>query len=33
VQFIPHTVLIDSEGMIVGVNLDEAQIEQVLFAE
>lgn len=33
VQFIPHTVLIDSDGMIVGVNLDEAQIEQVLFAE
>ena len=33
VQFIPHTVLIDSEGMIVGVNSDEAQIEQVLFAE
>ena len=33
VQFIPHTVLIDSEGMIVGVNLDEAEIEQILFAD
>lgn len=33
VQFIPHTVLINSEGNIVGVNLDEAQIEQILFAE
>ena len=33
VQFIPHTVLINKEGTIVGVNLDEAQIEQILFAE
>lgn len=33
VQFIPHTVLFDKEGNIVGVNLDEAQIEQILFAD
>ena len=30
VQFIPHTVLIDREGQIVGVNLEEPQIEEIL---
>jgi len=30
VQFIPHTVLIDKEGHIVGVNLEEPEIEEVL---
>ena len=30
VQFIPHTVLIDKEGHIVGVNLEEPQIEEIL---
>ena len=33
VQFIPHTVLIDREGKIVGINLEEPEIEQILFAE
>ena len=33
VQFIPHTVLIDSEGTIVGVNLEEPEIQEILFAE
>ena len=31
VQFIPHTVLIDSEGTIVGVNLEEPEIQEILF--
>jgi len=31
VQFIPHTVLIDKEGHIVGVNLEEPEIEEILF--
>lgn len=30
VQFIPHTVLIDREGHIVGVNLEEPEIEEIL---
>ena len=30
VQFIPHTVLIDKEGHIVGVNLEEPEIEEIL---
>lgn len=30
VQFIPHTVLIDKEGKIVGVNLEEPEIEEIL---
>jgi len=33
VQFIPHTVLIDRNGKIVGVNLDEPELEQILFGE
>ena len=33
VQFIPHTVLIDRTGHIVGVNLEEPEIEQILFGE
>ena len=33
VQYIPHTVLIDSEGTIVGVNLEEPQIQEILFGE
>lgn len=33
VQYIPHTVLFDREGNIVGVNLDEAEIEEILFRE
>lgn len=33
VQFIPHTVLIDKEGRIVGVNLEEPDIEAILFGE
>ena len=33
VQFIPHTVLIDREGHIVGVNLEEPEIENILFSE
>jgi len=33
VQFIPHTVLIDKEGKIVGVNLEEPQIEEILLSE
>ena len=30
VQYIPHTVLIDKDGHIVGVNLDEPEIEEIL---
>ena len=30
VQFIPHTVLIDKEGKIVGVNLEEPELEEIL---
>ena len=33
VEFIPHTVLIDREGHIVGVNLEEPEIEAILFGE
>lgn len=33
VQYIPHTVLINREGQIVGVNLEEPEIEAILFAE
>ena len=31
VQFIPHTVLIDRQGHIIGVNLEEPEIEEILF--
>lgn len=30
VQFIPHTVLIDKEGKIIGVNLEEPELEEIL---
>ena len=30
VQFIPHTVLIDNEGKIVGVNLEEPELQEIL---
>ena len=33
VQFIPHTVLIDREGHIVGINLEEPEIEAILVGE
>lgn len=33
VQFIPHTVLIDREGKILGINLEEPEIEKILFSE
>ena len=33
VQFIPHTVLIDREGNIVGVNLEEPDLEEILLGE
>ena len=33
VQFIPHTVLIDREGHIIGVNLEEPDLEQILLGE
>ena len=33
VQYIPHTVLIDREGHIVGVNLEEPEIEEILLGE
>ena len=33
VQYIPHTVLIDKEGKIVGVNLEEPEIEEILLGE
>lgn len=33
VEFIPHTVLFDREGNIVGVNLEEPDIEQILLGE
>ena len=31
VRYIPHTVLIDSEGTIVGVNLEEPELQEILF--
>ena len=33
VQFIPHTVLIDKDGHIVGVNLEEPEIEEILLGD
>ena len=30
VQFIPHTILIDKEGCIVGINLEEPEIAEIL---
>ena len=33
VEFIPHTILIDREGKIVGVNLEEPEIEEILLGE
>ena len=33
VQYIPHTVLIDREGHIVGVNLEEPELEEILLGE
>ena len=33
VQFIPHTVLIDRNGHIVGVNLEEPDLEEILLGE
>jgi hypothetical protein len=33
VQFIPHTVLIDRDGHIVGVNLEEPEIEEILLKD
>ena len=33
VEFIPHTVLIDKEGHIVGVNLEEPELEAILLGE
>ena len=33
VQFIPHTVLIDREGTIVGINLYESELERLLYPE
>ena len=30
VEFIPHSVLIDRRGEIIGVNLDEAEMEEIL---
>ena len=33
VQFIPHTVLIDRDGKIVGVNLEEPEIEEILIGK
>ena len=33
VQFIPHTVLIDRTGHIVGVNLEEPDLEEILLGE
>ena len=33
VQFIPHIVLIDREGKIIGVNLEEPEIEEILIGE
>ena len=33
VEFIPHTVLIDREGKILGINLEEPEIQEFLFAE
>ena len=33
VQYIPHTVLIDREGHIVGVNLEEPEIAEILLGQ
>ena len=33
VQFIPHTVLIDRDGTIVGVNLEEPEIAEILLGQ
>ena len=33
VMFIPHTVLIDKQGHIVGINLEETEIEAILSGE
>ena len=33
VEFIPHTILIDREGQILGINLEEPEIENILFGE
>ena len=33
VQFIPHTVLIDKDGKIVGINLEEPELEEILLGE
>ena len=33
VQFIPHTVLIDREGHIVGVNLEEPELREILLGD
>ena len=33
VEFIPHTVLIDREGKILGINLEEPEIEEILLGE
>ena len=33
VQFIPHTVLIDKDCKIVGVNLEEPEIQEILLGE
>ena len=33
VEFIPHTILIDREGKILGINLEEPEIENILFGE
>jgi len=33
VKYIPHTVLIDKDGHIVGVNLEEPQIQEILLGE
>ena len=33
VQFIPYTVLINREGIIVGINFEEPQLEEILLGE
>ena len=33
VQFIPHTILIDRDGSIVGINLEEPDLEEILLGE
>lgn len=33
VQFIPHTILIDRDGHIVGINLEEPELEEILLGE